>query len=169
MKEAENSGAKQRGPSLSGSTRVPNLPAPAKSFVCKLTKVWEFSMMLHMNGQIIIFFQNMKNTSGWEKLVTPGQRTELTLREGKGSCQARRTQSKGSLQERNSPSKRELTWNNTLQRISGERAPLREEVFRPHHTPSKFPSLSFPQANKSEQRATFLVLRGEKIPPGLKK
>ena len=55
---------------------------------------------------------------------------------------------------------RELTWNNTLHRISGERAEMRcSDHTIPH--PSS-PPLLFPQANKSEQRAIFLVLRGEK-------
>lgn len=114
------------------------LPSPAKSFVCKLTKVWEFSVMLHMNGQIIIFFQNMKNTSGWEKLVTPGKRTELTLREVEGSCQAHRTQSKGPLQERNSPSNQGIDMEQyTSQNF---RRKSRDEVFKPHHISSKFSS-----------------------------
>lgn len=142
------------------------LSSPAKSFVCKLTKVWEFSVMPHMNGQIIIFPKTWKIQVAGEKLVTPGKRTELTLREVR-KLSGHRTQSKGPLQERNSPSNQELTWNNTLHRISGERAEMR----CPDHTishPVLFP-LSFLQANKSEQRrATFLVLRGRN-PPVLKK
>lgn len=52
----------------------------------KLTKFWEFSMMLCMEkrklgNQVIIFLQNTRNTGGWEKLVKPRKRTEPTLQE----------------------------------------------------------------------------------------
>jgi len=68
--------------------------------------------------------------------VTPGKRTELTLREVEGSCQAHRNQSKGPLQERNSPSIQGIDMEQyTSQNLRGK---SRDEVFRPHHTASKF-------------------------------
>lgn len=50
MEETENSGAKQRGPSQPGSTE-PMSSITFQSFICKLTKFWAFSMMLHMERE----------------------------------------------------------------------------------------------------------------------
>lgn len=139
MKEAENSGAKQReGPITAWLHRTPvslTLPSPSKRFICELIKFWEFSMMLYMerrklSGQMIIFFQNIKDTSGWEKLVTPGNRIELTLREVQGSCQAYRIQSPMGSLARKEQTFQSGNWHGTRHctKISGERAETNQTV-----------------------------------------
>lgn len=82
------------------------------------------------------------------KLVTPGKKIELTFKgKWKEAVMHPEIQIQGGLsKERNRPSHQGIAWNKTLHKISGERAETRYSL----HLIQGAPSLSFPQAKKSE-------------------
>lgn len=104
-------------------------PRHLPSFTGKLTKLWKFSMTLHierrkLSGYIITIFQNARKTSGWEKLVILGKKTTVYSLRGveRGSQATQRSTPKGVPQKRETgPPIRQLTWNKTHCTISPEK------------------------------------------------